>query len=105
MSPHFSSQECAKCGHTHPDNRQTQSQFICLKCGNCENTDRNAAEVIKKRGIEEILKQATLGTGESARGGKGKPSKGLKLKAQSLRSENRGSQGDDAKKNPGSPRL
>jgi putative transposase len=89
VSPHFSSQECAKCGHIHPDNRQTQSQFVCQKCGHSENADQNAAEVIRKRGVEEILKQATHGTWESARGGSHKTSKALKPKVQPLRSENR----------------
>ena len=25
----YTSQECAKCGHTHPDNRKTQALFVC----------------------------------------------------------------------------
>jgi hypothetical protein len=69
--------------------RQTQSQFVCLACGHVENADQNAAEVIKKRGIEEILKQATHGTWESARGGTRKTPKSSKLNAQTLRSENK----------------
>jgi putative transposase len=89
VSPHFSSQECAICGHIHPDNRQTQSKFVCQKCGHTENADQNAAKVIKKRGIQEILKQVTPGTGESARGGTRKTPKVSKLKAQTQRSENR----------------
>lgn len=102
VSPRFSSQECAKCGHIHPDNRQTQSQFVCQKCGHSENADQNAAEVIKKRGIEEILKQVTLGTGESARRGNRKTSKVLKLKTQTLRSENRKRRGSNSELIPGS---
>jgi hypothetical protein len=49
----------------------------------------NAAEVIKKRGVEEILKQATLGIGESAHGRTRKTPKVSKLKAQTQRGENR----------------
>ena len=105
VSPRFSSQECAKCGHIHPNNRQTQSQFVCQKCGHSENADRNASEVIKKRGVEEILKQATLGIGESARGGTRKTSKVLKLKAQTLRSENRRKRGSHSELIPRSPGL
>jgi putative transposase len=61
--PRFTSQECARCGHIHPGNRPTQSEFVCQKCGHAENADQNAAEVIKKRGIEELFHQAvTLGT-------------------------------------------
>lgn len=105
VSPRFSSQECAKCGHIHPDNRQTQSQFVCLKCAHAENADQNASEVIKKRGVEEILKQVTPGIGESARGGTRKTSKVLKPKVQTLRSENRRRRGSNSKLIPGSPGL
>ena len=52
---HHSSQECAKCGHTHPENRKTQSEFFCLSCGNHDNADLNAAKVIAKRGIQFLL--------------------------------------------------
>lgn len=96
VSPRFSSQECAKCGHIHPDNRQTQSQFVCQKCGHTANADQNAAEVIKKRGVEEILKQATRGTRESARGGTRKTLRVSKPKVQTPRSENRRRSGNPA---------
>jgi putative transposase len=52
---HHSSQECALCGHIHPDNRKTQSEFFCLLCGNQDNADLNAAKVIAKRGIQFLL--------------------------------------------------
>jgi putative transposase len=102
VSPRFSSQECAKCGHIHPDNRQTQSEFVCQSCGHAENADQNAAEVIRKRGVEEILKQATRGTRESARGGIRKTLKASKPKVLTLRSENRRRQSDGATLIPGS---
>jgi len=56
---HHTSQECADCGHTHPDNRKTQQEFICGQCGHSGNADRNAAEVIKKRAINLILDSGT----------------------------------------------
>ncbi len=102
VSPRFSSQECAKCSHIHPDNRQTQSQFVCQNCGHAENADRNAAEVIKKRGVEKILKQNTCGTQESARGGTRKTSRVSKLKVQTRRNENRGKRRSDSERIPGS---
>jgi len=105
VSPRFSSQECAKCGHIHPDNRQTQSQFVCQNCGHAENADQNAAEVIKKRGVEEILKQVTRGIREGARGGNRKTLKVLKPKMQTQRSENRGRRRDDAELIPRSSGL
>lgn len=55
VSPHYSSQECAQCGHTHPDNRKTQSEFCCLLCENHDNADNNAAKVIAKRGVQFLL--------------------------------------------------
>lgn len=59
ISAHFTSQECADCGHTHPNNRKTQDKFICEHCGNSDNADRNAAKVIKKRAIKLILDSGT----------------------------------------------
>lgn len=52
---HHSSQECAECGHIHPDNRKTQSVFLCIGCGNLDNADLNASKVIAKRGIQYLL--------------------------------------------------
>jgi putative transposase len=51
----YSSQECAACGHTHPDNRKSQSEFVCQRCGNTENADHNAAKVIAARGVQHVL--------------------------------------------------
>ncbi len=53
------SQECAECGHIHPDNRKTQKIFCCLKCGYTDNADHNAARVIKKRALKLILDSGT----------------------------------------------
>jgi len=55
VSPHHSSQECAACGFTHPDNRPGQAEFICQRCGNRDNADFNAGKVIAKRGIHLLL--------------------------------------------------
>ena len=56
----YTSQECAKCGHTHPDNRKSQELFVCGSCGNTENADNNASLVIKKRAINLILDTGTV---------------------------------------------
>ena len=56
---HHTSQECAGCGHTHPNNRKTQEKFICGSCGHADHADKNAAEVIKKRAINLILDSGT----------------------------------------------
>lgn len=59
VSASYTSQECAPCGHIHPDNRRSQSEFVCESCGHTDNADRNAALVIKKRGIKLILDSGT----------------------------------------------
>lgn len=73
----YTSQECAKCGHTHPDNRKSQELFVCGNCGNTDNADNNASLVIKKRAINLILDTGTVlsddgvlrTTSDSGRGG------------------------------------
>lgn len=89
------SQECAACGHTHPNNRQTQESFVCESCGHTDNADHNAAEVIKKRAIKLILdsgtelsKRGVLSHSDSGRGAKGKSS----------RAKSPGARGDEASK-------
>lgn len=59
ISPHHSSQECANCGHTHPDNRKNQANFQCVRCNHTDNADNNASTVIKKRAINLILDSGT----------------------------------------------
>ncbi len=55
VPPAYSSQECAVCTFTSPDNRPTQAEFVCQRCGHPDNADRNAAVVIAKRGINQLL--------------------------------------------------
>ena len=59
VSAHYTSQECADCSHTHPNNRKTQERFICESCGHTDNADHNATEVIKKRAIKLIMDSGT----------------------------------------------
>lgn len=58
VPPHHSSQECAACGHTHPDNRITQSEFVRQRCGNIDNADTNAGKILAKRGIALLLSES-----------------------------------------------
>jgi len=51
VSPYNSSNECAACGHTAPENRPSQAEFRCMKCAHVDNADFNAARVLKQRGI------------------------------------------------------
>ena len=55
----FTSQECAECDYTHPDNRKTQALFSCGSCGHVDNADRNASIVTKKRAINLLLDSGT----------------------------------------------
>ncbi|SCC93020.1 transposase [Thiomonas sp. X19] len=49
------SQECAACGHIHPDNRPSQAAFVCQRCGHQDNADHNAGRVIAHRGVDRVL--------------------------------------------------
>ena len=60
VNPAYTSQECAKCDHTHPNNRKSQELFVCGHCGNTDNADNNASLVIKKRAINLILNTGTV---------------------------------------------
>jgi len=51
---HGTSQECSRCGHIHPDNRETQAIFTCQKCRFTLKADYNASLIIKKRGIKML---------------------------------------------------
>lgn len=65
VSPHHTSQECGVCHHIHPQNRVSQSRFLCINCGHTDNADHNAAQNIKQRAIKLILHP---GTGLSKQG-------------------------------------
>jgi putative transposase len=56
----YTSQECAPCGYTHPNNRKNQSLFVCGRCGHIDNADRNGSLVIKKRAINLLLDTGTV---------------------------------------------
>ncbi len=55
VAPEYSSQECAICAFTAKGNRLSQAEFVCQRCGHTDNADHNAAWVIAKRGIENLL--------------------------------------------------
>lgn len=43
---HHTSQRCFACGHTAPENRDSQAVFGCVACGYAANAHTNAAENI-----------------------------------------------------------
>lgn len=51
INPAYTSQMCSTCGHVSPENRKTQSQFLCTCCGYKANADKNAAINIKTKSI------------------------------------------------------
>jgi putative transposase len=55
VASHYTSQECAECGHVHSDNRPNQARFVCQACGHLDNADRNAARNIARKGVWLLL--------------------------------------------------
>lgn len=54
VNPQNTSRRCYQCGFTHSDNRQEQADFLCQKCGHNENADKNAANNIRRLGLESL---------------------------------------------------
>lgn len=50
VSPRNTSRKCRKCDHIDKENRKTQSNFECVKCGHKENADVNASHNILAAG-------------------------------------------------------
>ena len=50
VPPQNTSRSCPNCGHTAKDNRQTQANFECVKCGYQNNADVVGAINVLKRG-------------------------------------------------------
>ena len=47
---------CCKCGSIHAGNRRTQSLFRCADCGHTANADVNAAENIRRQGLNLLAR-------------------------------------------------
>ena len=47
----YTSQRCSRCGHTCPENRESQAVFRCTCCGHSMNADVNAEINIRDAGI------------------------------------------------------
>jgi putative transposase len=60
VPPQNTSNTCNICGYSDKNNRKTQSEFICLKCGHSENADFNASENIKGKGIPFFRQREAL---------------------------------------------
>ena len=60
----YSSQECHRCGHISANNRPSQAIFKCEKCGHEDHADKNAAKVIRDRGIKVFKRSYPAYTGK-----------------------------------------
>ena len=47
---------CGKCGSVSPKNRRSQSRFQCQDCGHTANADVNAAENIRRQGLNLLAR-------------------------------------------------
>jgi putative transposase len=54
VDPRFTSQQCHACGHTQPENRESQAVFRCRACGHHDHADVNAALNILARGLAAL---------------------------------------------------
>ena len=50
VNPAGTSQRCHRCGHTTPENRESQAVLRCRRCGHNDNADVNAAKNILAAG-------------------------------------------------------
>ena len=62
VPPHHTSQTCPCCGHTDKENRPTQAEFECVKCGYRNNADVVGALNILARGRASSSHQNQAGT-------------------------------------------
>ena len=53
---HHTSQRCSACGHVVAGNRPSQSVFRCTNCGHKANADVNAAENIRRQGLDILAR-------------------------------------------------
>jgi len=51
VRPEYTSQTCFLCKHTEKENRVSQAEFVCKKCGNKDNADVNASKNISYQGL------------------------------------------------------
>ena len=60
----YTSQTCSQCTYADAKNRRSQSVFKCLSCGYEANADANAAETIRRQGLEILGRADVSPTGD-----------------------------------------
>jgi putative transposase len=63
INPKHTSQRCAACGHTAPENRESQAVFSCRACRHEANADVNAACNILAAGLAVTARGGIPGYG------------------------------------------
>jgi len=66
VDPRYTSQQCSRCKHISKNNRKSQSNFTCEKCGYKSNADLNASKNILNRYIK-AAGHAVIACGERAK--------------------------------------
>ncbi len=74
VPPHHTSQTCPCCGHVSKDNRQTQANFACVKCGYENHADVVGAINVLERGHRLLA----CGDGAFSASMKQEPTEGVK---------------------------
>ena len=77
VPPQGTSQTCPRCGHRHPDNRESQAVFRCRKCGLYAHADWTASVIIRNRAYVrhcEWQSGKTPSVGEAPTGWREQPS-------------------------------
>ena len=91
VPPQYTSQRCSQCGHTARNNRTSQADFSCQKCG-CEiHADYNAAKNVgfkhvrsgQKRPTKRANRQLALKQGALSANGEFSPASGESRDGQS----------------------
>ncbi len=54
ISPANTSRACPACGGVDADNRKTQAEFRCVRCGHADQADVNAARNILRAGLARL---------------------------------------------------
>lgn len=55
VNPAYTSQTCFQCGHISKENRESQADFTCTRCGHHANADINAAKNILEAGLQHLV--------------------------------------------------
>ncbi|MGQ4465301.1 RNA-guided endonuclease InsQ/TnpB family protein [Streptomyces violaceoruber] len=66
VNPAYTSMSCHACGHTAPENRDSQAVFRCRACGHQDHADINAAKNIKAAGLA-VSACGDVGAGRSVK--------------------------------------